>query len=96
MGTSLALHVLRVICSLVCLEIRDNLRSIISLNGLYCDERCCKLKQVIGSLIYVVLVSALSRPKSADMAIKTSRSQFYKSFTLVIYKCSYCFQLGKQ
>ena len=25
-----------------------------------------------------------------------SRGQFYKSLTLVIYKCSYCFQLGKQ
>ena len=29
-------------------------------------------------------------------AINYTRGQFYKSFTLVIYKCSYCFQLGKQ
>ena len=27
---------------------------------------------------------------------KKTRGQFYKSFTLVIYKCSYCFQQGSQ
>ena len=30
------------------------------------------------------------------LQIQKFRGQFYKSFTLEIYKCSYCFQQGRQ
>ena len=51
----------------------------------------------LAVVIALICVSELTLVRSPSTSMfSATRGQFYKSFTLVIYKCSYCFQLGKQ